>query len=195
VTLLIVNLSIILLFLGGGLYLLNGLRESYLDPQSSSQFKLSFFYLMLIRYVSYGFFALLFYSVYFYVIRDNFKADIQNTFEVILSLSIVWVCSSELINGMDLSGSTQPYKLGLSILWGILSLLLIVYGIWKRKKYIRITAIALFGITLFKLFLYDIAHLETIPKTIVFVSLGSLLLVISFLYNKYKHFIFEESKK
>ncbi len=194
VAILLVNFAIVLLFLGGGLYLLNELRDSYLSPQSSSQFKLSFFYLMIIRYVSVGFFALLFYSLYSYVIRDNFGTDIKNTFEVILSLSIVWVCSSELINWMDLSGSIQPYKLGLSILWGILSLLLIVYGIWKKKKYIRITAIALFGITLVKLFFYDIAHLETIPKTIVFILLGSLLLVISFLYNKYKHFIFEESK-
>lgn len=46
---------------------------------------------------------------------------------------------------------------------------------------------ALFAITLIKLFFYDIAHLNTISKTIVFVSLGILLLIISFLYNKNKN--------
>ncbi|MDR2848905.1 MAG: DUF2339 domain-containing protein [Bacteroidales bacterium] len=51
---------------------------------------------------------------------------------------------------------------------------------------------ALFGVTLIKLFLYDIAHLNGIAKTIVFVSLGILLLIISFLYNKYKHIIYDE---
>jgi len=85
-------------------------------------------------------------------------------------------------------------KLGLSILWGIYSLLLIVVGFWKKIQHIRVMAFVLFGITLVKLFLYDIAHLNTISKTIVFVSLGVLLLIISFLYNKYKHIITDEVK-
>jgi len=93
---------------------------------------------------------------------------------------------------MDIAESTQSYKLGLSILWGIYSLLLIALGIWKKKKYLRIGAISLFGVTLIKLFLYDIKYLDTISKTIVFVLLGILLLIISFLYNKYKHIISEE---
>tara|TARA_R110000765_G_scaffold229451_4_gene332951 strand:+ start:157 stop:405 length:249 start_codon:yes stop_codon:yes gene_type:complete len=71
------------------------------------------------------------------------------------------------------------------MLWGTYSLLLVIIGIWKRKKYLRIGGISLFGITLIKLFFYDIADLDTISKTIVLVSLGLLLLVISFLYNKY----------
>ena len=53
-------------------------------------------------------------------------------------------------------------------------------------------AMVLFGVTLLKLFLYDIASMNTITKTIVFVSLGILLLIISFLYNKYKHKISDE---
>ena len=102
-------------------------------------------------------------------------------------IAILWIVSSELINILDLSGSTQSYKLGLSILWGVYSLALIALGIWKKQKYIRITAIVLFSITLLKLFFYDISNLGTLSKTIVFVSLGILLLIISFLYNKFKH--------
>ena len=51
--------------------------------------------------------------------------------------------------------------------------------------------IVLFAITLCKLFFYDIAQLHTIKKTVVFVSLGTLLLIISFLYHKYKNKINE----
>jgi uncharacterized membrane protein len=93
---------------------------------------------------------------------------------------------------MDIFKSEQSYKLGLSILWGIYSLFLIGFGIWKKNKPMRIGAIALFGITLIKLFFYDISHLNTIAKTIVFVSLGILLLIISFLYNKYKQLISDD---
>jgi uncharacterized membrane protein len=93
---------------------------------------------------------------------------------------------------MDISEPAQSYKLGLSILWGIYSLFLIAFGIWKKNKPLRIGAIILFGITLVKLFFYDISHLDTIAKTIVFVSLGVLLLIISFLYTKYKHLIADD---
>jgi uncharacterized membrane protein len=68
----------------------------------------------------------------------------------------------------------------------------VIIGIWKRKKHLRIAAIGLFAITLMKLFFYDLTHLDTIAKTIVFVSLGILLLIISFLYNKYRHLIYSE---
>ena len=95
---------------------------------------------------------------------------------------------------LELSGLQTGYKLGLSILWGVYALFLIGMGLWKNKKYLRIGAIALFAITLIKLFFYDISSLDTISKTIVFVSLGVLLLIISFLYNKYKHLIIDDVK-
>ncbi len=95
---------------------------------------------------------------------------------------------------MDIFGFNDSHKLGLSILWGIYALFLIVLGIIKKKKHLRIGAITLFAGTLIKLFFYDIAELDTISKTIVFVSLGVLLLIISFLYNKYKDLIFETSE-
>jgi len=71
--------------------------------------------------------------------------------------------------------------------------MLVSYGIWKRKKHLRIFAIVLFSGTLVKLFFYDLTNLETIPKTIVFLIIGSLLLIVSYLYNKYTKMIFEES--
>ena len=106
-------------------------------------------------------------------------------FDFILFGSILWIASSELIHWMDIGSSSKSYKIELSIFWGFYSLTLVILGIWKRKKHLRIGGIVLFSLTLLKLFLYDLAHLNTISKTIVLVSLGILLLIISFLYNKY----------
>ena len=122
----------------------------------------------------------------------NAQRKLRALFDVMLHVVILWIASSELINIMDLSGSTQSYKLGLSILWGVYSLFMIILGIWKNNQPLRIASIILFAVTLVKLFIYDIIHLNTISKTIVFVSLGVLLLIISFLYNKYKHLIADE---
>jgi uncharacterized membrane protein len=118
--------------------------------------------------------------------RGIMKKGLQTPFTIFLHIIILAILSSELIAWMDIAGSTQSYKLGLSILWGLYALLLIVIGIWKRKPFLRIVAIVLFGFTLIKLFLYDISDMNTISKTIVFVILGVLLLIISFLYNKFK---------
>ena len=144
------------------------------------------------RYISLAFVGLTLFSSYKYIYRVFLNKAFKIVAELIFHLVVLWLASSELINWMDIANSTQSNKLGLSILWGVYSLLLIALGIWKKKKYLRIGAIVLFGVTLIKLFFYDISHLSTIAKTIVFVSLGLLLLIISFLYNKYKNIIMDE---
>ena len=181
---------LILIFLTGGLNTIGQLRESFQNTVYTTNYNVSIFHI-LIRYVSYLFFALLFYSVYRFAVPNLTIKPLRKIFEIVLSISVIWILSSELINWLQLSGSSELYKHGLSILWGVFSLLLVIYGIWKKKMHLRITAIALFGITLLKLFFYDLSNLSTIQKTIVFVLVGALLLIVSFLYNKYKNVIFE----
>jgi uncharacterized membrane protein len=113
-------------------------------------------------------------------------------FDFGLYFSLLVILSSELINWSDIFDVREIYRLGLSILFGLYAVFLIVLGIVNKKKHMRIFAIALFAITLGKLFIYDIAELGTISKTIVFVSIGILLLIASFLYTKYKSLIFDE---
>jgi uncharacterized membrane protein len=72
----------------------------------------------------------------------------------------------------------------------VYALFLIVLGIRNKQKPVRMAAIVLFGITLVKLFFYDLADAGTITKTISFISLGVILLLVSFLYNKYKEVLF-----
>ena len=95
----------------------------------------------------------------------------------------------------DILDAKNSYKLALSILWGICSLIIIWIGISEDKQHLRLAGFGLFGVTLLKLFFYDIAHLNTISKTIVLVSLGVLLLTISFLYNKFKDVLFETGQE
>lgn len=196
-TLGLVNISlngvVVLFFLFLGLYTLSELRDHYLNQNLAEYYHIGIFN-MVIRYVSFVFLALTLWLSYRYTKASFMKINNKINFGILLHITLIWILSSELINLMDLSGSTQSYKLGLSILWGFYSLSLIGLGIWKKQKHLRILAIVLFSITLIKLFFYDIAHLGTISKTIVFVSLGLLLLIISFLYNKFKNQIADETE-
>ncbi len=187
------NILTIAVFLVGGLYVLSELRESYLEQTMSQYYHIGVFNIG-IRYVSFAFIGLAVFACHRYTNQDFMKQDFTKLFDMVLHVSVLWIASSELINWMDIADSAQSYKLGLSILWGVYSLLLIALGIWKKKKHLRIAAIALFALTLVKLFIYDISHLDTIAKTIVFVSLGILLLIISFLYNKFRDIITGENE-
>ncbi|MDR0713562.1 MAG: DUF2339 domain-containing protein [Bacteroidales bacterium] len=184
------NILTTFLFLTVGLYALSELRENYYDfPDESSLFNIG------VRYIAFlpaiGMLAVIFRQGHH---RTLGIRSLCIPVELFLHLSVLWLVSNELIHWLDIA-EVHSYKLGLSILWGCYSLLLIALGILKKKKYLRIGAISLFGITLCKLFLYDIRDLDTIAKTIVFVVLGILLLLISFLYNKYKHVIDDEPSK
>ncbi|MBS1797518.1 MAG: DUF2339 domain-containing protein [Acidobacteria bacterium] len=188
-----------LFFITGGLYLLSELRADYLLRIDGDSFARGPFNIA-IRYICYGCFALLMLATYLYRRQEQNDDGIgEKALEFLfdtLFFGAVWVlASSELLNLMDIYQYADSYKLGLSILWGVYALLLIVIGIYRHKTHLRIGAIGLFALTLAKVFFYDIAELSTIAKTVVFVSLGILLLIVSFLYTKYKSFIFGEEIK
>ncbi len=191
---LVLIITTLLVFLVQGLYILSELRESYLEQELAAYYRRGIFNIG-IRYVSFVFVTLALISCFRWVRQEFIKGDYGLLFDLLLHVCVVWILSSELISWMDIAGSAALYKGWLSVLWGTYALFLIALGIWKKKKYLRIGAITLFGITLVKLFFYDISHLGTIARTIVFVLLGVLLLIISFLYNKYKHIISDETAK
>jgi uncharacterized membrane protein len=86
-------------------------------------------------------------------------------------------------------------KVCFSVLWGVYALALVGRGIWRKRKVLRLLGIALFGITLVKLFLFDLGDISKLGKIIAFVGLGVLLLVISFLYQKFKDVILGEDSQ
>lgn len=182
------NILVLFTFLTVGLYVLSELRESYLGegqlvPHEAGLFNIS------IRYISFIFVGILLVVSHKYIKQAYVTLAAKIPFDIILAITFCWIASSELIHWLDMSGSSNSYKLGLSILWGLFAVGLVSIGIWKKKKHLRIGAIVLFSITLIKLFFYDISHLNTISKTIVFISLGILLLIVSFLYTKFKDVI------
>ena len=189
--LLVLSCMTILAFLVQGLYELSELRESYLEQSLDDNYNKTMWQII-IRYLALMVVAATLYLSNLYFTYWPKIKKLKRLFYSFLHLSILWILSSELIHWLDIADVKNTYKLGLSILWGLYSFYLIIFGIWKKSKFLRVTAIVLFSITLIKLFFYDISHLNTISKTIVFVSLGVLLLITSFLYHKYKLKISDE---
>ena len=187
----IINCIVTFAFLSIGLYQLSELRHDYLRQSDGAYYIITNWNLM-IRYLALVFFASLTFLQYRYSKLKAFEMNLSTFIDLMLSGIILWLFTSELIHWLDIYVPEKAYKLGVSILWGVFSLACVGIGIFKRKAHLRIGAIVIFVITLGKLFFYDIAHLGYIQKTIVFVVLGILLLIISFLYNKFKDRIADE---
>lgn len=187
---------VFLFSLTAGLVVLGELRDEYITPSHIDYFPPSWGYVG-IRYLFFAVIALAILMLWKYIKQDFMMPIYRRIKEVILltTYGIVLIfLSNELITWLALQGNQSVFKLGLSILWGLYSLALICIGIFKHQKHLRIASIVLFGVTLVKLFFYDISHLNTISKIIVFISLGVLLLLISFLYNKFKDKISAENQ-
>jgi uncharacterized membrane protein len=86
-------------------------------------------------------------------------------------------------------------KAGLTIVWAVSSFTMIWMGMKYSYKPLRITALVLFGITLIKLFAFDIRDIAPGGKIIAFILLGVLLLIISFMYQRLKKIIIDDSNK
>lgn len=81
-------------------------------------------------------------------------------------------------------------QLVISGLWLLYSAVLMVFGIIRRLRSLRVIAFALFGLTILKIFIYDLSFLDTLYRIFSFIGLGVILLVISFLFQRYRDVIF-----
>ena len=188
-----INFILGALFMTIGLYYFGELRERYIS-EAARGYQLSLWFLN-IRYLGIIAFAGLCYTIWQLQKFLNLSAKSKLKLELLLHLVALWVSSSELLHWTELYESSSNYKLGLTILWGAYAVLLLVLGLFKKKKYLRVSGIVLISFSVLKLFFYDITHLDTLRKTIVFVSLGVLMLIASFLYNKYTKEIDEDKEE
>lgn len=83
----------------------------------------------------------------------------------------------------------QVNKVGLPILWGLCAFAFMYLGLSRKNRAYRILSLALFALTLLKLFLYDIRGISEGGRIAAFIILGVLLLVISFMYQRIKRLL------
>lgn len=73
-----------------------------------------------------------------------------------------------------------------TLLWLLMAVLIFAWGVGVRSVALRVSGIGLIGLTLLKLLLFDSGSFSPVQKIIAYISLGVLLLVLSFLYQKFK---------
>jgi uncharacterized membrane protein len=85
--------------------------------------------------------------------------------------------------GGSIDTAFQRGHTGVSAVWAVVGLALLILGL-KRSRALQIGGFALFGISLAKLFLYDLANLSSVTRAFSFVAVGMLIMVGGFFYQR-----------
>jgi len=80
--------------------------------------------------------------------------------------------------------ATLAQHLALSVLWTAYASALLFVGMQKKSGLLRWQSLALFGLTVGKVFLYDLGFLDRGYRIFSFFVLGAVLLAVSFLYQR-----------
>ncbi len=72
-----------------------------------------------------------------------------------------------------------------TIAWALFALGLLILGIWRRNRAVRLAALALLSVTLLKLFLHDLASLDSLYRIGALVAVAVIAIFASFVYQRF----------
>ncbi len=103
---------------------------------------------------------------------------------------VVYAASLALLELFQHVGGATPelaYQRGhtaVSTLWGLIGLALLYTGLRRGTRSLQLGGFALFGVSLTKLFLYDLAFLSSVARSFSFLAVGGVLLAAGFFYQR-----------
>ena len=99
-----------------------------------------------------------------------------------LSLAILEI--AERVSTASIATDFERGHTAVSGLWALVGLALLVVGLLRRSAVLRYCGLALFGLSLVKIFLYDLAELSSVARAFSFILVGGLLLAGGFFLQR-----------
>jgi uncharacterized membrane protein len=104
-----------------------------------------------------------------------------------LSVYAISLCILEAMQRLSPEGVDTDFQRGhtvVSAFWGLLALVSLYVGLKQRRSLLRGGGFILFGISLGKLFLYDLPSLSSAQRALSFLAVGAVLLLGGFFYQR-----------
>jgi uncharacterized membrane protein len=102
----------------------------------------------------------------------------------VYALSLAILEAAQRVAPGTVEESFQRGQTGVSACWGLVGLALLYAGLRRRSTALRLGGFALLGISLAKIFLYDLANLSSITRALSFVAVGAVLLAGGLVYQR-----------
>ncbi len=129
------------------------------------------------------------------------EKEFKVVFLLLANIAVLWAFTLEILSyfntqlsvasGDSLISIENTKRVSLSIFWLLYALGGLAVGIFKRSLFARYFSIFLFGVSIFKIFLYDTANLSDVYRFVSFIVLGIILLIVGFSYYRFKDRITE----
>jgi uncharacterized membrane protein len=106
---------------------------------------------------------------------------------VVLAAYGVSLAILELFERIGTAGVSADFESGhtaVSAFWGALGLALLGLGLRRGSRSFRLAGFAVFGVSLAKIFLYDLSSLSSVARALSFLAVGSVLLLAGYLYQR-----------
>ena len=131
----------------------------------------------------------------YYVARMYYTSiGIKSRFTVYLNIlaTLLWLT---MVRSFLWQVGVDDFSAGLSLSLSIAGFVQMGLGMRLHQKLLRMVSLATFGLVLLKLVFDDLWAMPTIGKIIVFIILGLILLILSFLYQKLKDVLFKNDEE
>lgn len=121
---------------------------------------------------------------------------IGNTIELASHVFLAVLLGVEVNSWISSSGVFSPFmRFGfVSALWSLQALILIGLGLTTRSQFRRILGFILFGTTVAKLLLVDMAILLPVYRILSFAATGALLIVAAYLYQRFSRALLDSDE-
>jgi uncharacterized membrane protein len=86
--------------------------------------------------------------------------------------------------GGDLNTAFQRGHTSVSTFWGAIGLAALYLGLKRESPGLRLAGFALFGVSLAKIFLFDLSMLSSVTRALSFLAVGAVLLLAGFFYQR-----------
>jgi uncharacterized membrane protein len=91
---------------------------------------------------------------------------------------------AERVSGGSVATDFQRGHTAVSAFWVLLGLGLLYAGLRRHSSRLRLAGFALFGVSLAKIFLYDLSSLSSVTRALSFLAVGGVLLAAGFFYQR-----------
>jgi uncharacterized membrane protein len=101
----------------------------------------------------------------------------------VYGVSLAIMGASQALGG-DVTSAFQRGHTGVSAFWGLIGLAALYAGLTRARASLRLAGFALFGLSLAKIFLYDLSMLSSVTRALSFLAVGGVLLLAGFFYQR-----------
>lgn len=137
-------------------------------------------------------------------LEEGEKDAVRLVFFLLPNILLLWLLTVEVLDifnhklfelgrvTIDIRERYENYKnVSVSVLWAFYGVIMLIRGIVSRTRNTRVASIVLLLAVIIKVFLFDTAHLDNFYRFVSFITLGIILLVIGYLYQRYRERISE----